>query len=47
MQSLLVLVKSDNPIKIYQVPWVNSPGTEAQLRDTEGAFLCKEITKKH
>lgn len=39
--------KSNNPIKIYHVLWVNSPNTEEQLGDAAGMFPCKEITKSY
>lgn len=42
-----MFIKSNNPIKIYVVPCVNSPNTEEQLSDTEGTFHCKEITKNY
>lgn len=41
-----MFIKSNNLIKIYHVPWVNSPNTEEQLRDTEGMFHRKQITEK-
>lgn len=41
------LVKSNNPIKIYQFPWVNSPNTKEQLGGTEGTFHCRWITETH
>lgn len=40
-----MFVKSNNPIKIYQVPWRNSPNTEEPLRDTEVMLQNKEIAK--
>lgn len=39
-----MFIKSNNSIKIYHDPWVNSPNREEQLRDTEGMFHSKEIT---
>lgn len=37
--------KSNNPIKIYHVLWVNSPNTEEQLGDAAGIFPVKRLQK--
>lgn len=41
-----MFIKINNSIKIYHGPWDNSPNTEEHLRDREGMFHSKEITKK-